>query len=783
MKRIRVSCIILWAFAAFYASSLFGAVPQMISYQGRLTDIAGAPVNDTVDLVFDICADSLCSRPLWEESQKGVIVKDGLFAVLLGSNTPIPPSVFSGSARWLSISKDGVTASRALRMVSVPYAYSSLLADTAYYAKNGGGTDCSDCDVVFVNAIGPDSVISTSGTALAGKVVGSGSADVFGLKGYASNKGIGAACGGIFTTADSGSGVHFGVRAEAYGNSSSLVQGIIGYGSNTSTGEAYGGYFATPTSGTGVHYGLRADAMGGLSSAVYGIYGWGSNSSAGSAYGGFFSAPFGGTGFHYGLRAEGSSSSSSPTYGTSASAENTSSGSAIGGWFETANSGTGAHYGVRTETYGSSAAASYGVSGWASNTSTGNAYGGDFSTNIGGTGQHYGVRGSAYASSFSSTYGAYGYGSNTSAGGVCGGLFVTAATGTGIHYGAKLVSDASSANQTFGLYSQATNSSTGEVYGGLFDASGLGTGTHYGVYSISDANSTIESYGVVTKANNNSSGIACGINALGTSFGAGATYGGYFRTSTTGTGYHYGVVGMGNNDDDATSIGVYGYAQNSGSKNASAYGGYFSATSGLFGAGVFGAGTSTAWGGYFTGGLWVSDYELVSGDLTVQGSKNAAVKIDNGEYRLVSCQESPEVWFEDFGEGQLSNGRTHIELDPLFLQTVTIDSRHPIKVFVQLEGDCRGVYVSKGITGFDVNELQGGIGNVSFSYRVVAKRKGYEDVRLARMQGPSPEEMKAQSARVQDEMEKERAKMEEENSRMDQAKPATDREPAQKENE
>jgi hypothetical protein len=54
-----------------------------------------------------------------------------------------------------------------------------------------------------------------------------------------------------------------------------------------------------------------------------------------------------------------------------------------------------------------------------------------------------------------------------------------------------------------------------------------------------------------------------------------------------------------------------------------------------------------------------------------------------------------------------------------------------MKVFVQVEGDCNGVYVTnKTSTGFDVVELQEGGSNAPFSYRVVCKRKYYEDNRL-----------------------------------------------------
>jgi hypothetical protein len=110
-------------------------------------------------------------------------------------------------------------------------------------------------------------------------------------------------------------------------------------------------------------------------------------------------------------------------------------------------------------------------------------------------------------------------------------------------------------------------------------------------------------------------------------------------------------------------------------------------------------------------------------------TKAAIVETSQGMMKMY-CQESPEIWFEDFGEGRLSNGKTHINLDPLFLETVTIDDANPMKVFIQLRDDCRGVYVQTGKTGFDVIEMQAGQSNSAFSYRVVAKRKGFEHNRM-----------------------------------------------------
>jgi hypothetical protein len=51
-------------------------------------------------------------------------------------------------------------------------------------------------------------------------------------------------------------------------------------------------------------------------------------------------------------------------------------------------------------------------------------------------------------------------------------------------------------------------------------------------------------------------------------------------------------------------------------------------------------------------------------------------------------------------------------------------------VFIQPQGPSRGTYVETGTTGFDVIEQDGGSSSLSFSYRVVAKRKGLETERL-----------------------------------------------------
>jgi len=126
-------------------------VPQLINYQGKLTNASGAPVNDTVQMVFTIYADSNGITSKWSETQTGVKVDKGVFNVLLGSVNPIPDSVFNGNVRYLGVKVGGdpeITPRK--KMVSVAYAYKAFEADTANYARAGAG----DNDWVFPTSAG-----------------------------------------------------------------------------------------------------------------------------------------------------------------------------------------------------------------------------------------------------------------------------------------------------------------------------------------------------------------------------------------------------------------------------------------------------------------------------------------------------------------------------------------------------------------------------------------------------------------------------------------------------
>ncbi|MGJ8593274.1 MAG: hypothetical protein ACSHXF_12040 [Aquaticitalea sp.] len=105
------------------------------------------------------------------------------------------------------------------------------------------------------------------------------------------------------------------------------------------------------------------------------------------------------------------------------------------------------------------------------------------------------------------------------------------------------------------------------------------------------------------------------------------------------------------------------------------------------------------------------------------GNNSTIIRDKTNTPRILFSPEAPEILFEDYGIGQLVNGVAQITIDPIFKDAIYVDEKHPLKVFIQLEGDCNGVFVTnKSASGFTVKELASGTSNVSFSYHIVANR-------------------------------------------------------------
>ena len=122
---------------------------------------------------------------------------------------------------------------------------------------------------------------------------------------------------------------------------------------------------------------------------------------------------------------------------------------------------------------------------------------------------------------------------------------------------------------------------------------------------------------------------------------------------------------------------------------------------------------------------------FTNGDLTCSGSKSAVVPVEHGQKMVaLYAVEAPENWFEDFGSGQLANGVATVSLEATYAQTVNTSIEY--HVFLTPKGDCNGLYVTnESSASFEVRELHGGHSSIAFDYRIVAKRTGYEQIRLA----------------------------------------------------
>jgi hypothetical protein len=118
------------------------------------------------------------------------------------------------------------------------------------------------------------------------------------------------------------------------------------------------------------------------------------------------------------------------------------------------------------------------------------------------------------------------------------------------------------------------------------------------------------------------------------------------------------------------------------------------------------------------------------GDMNCTGRVKALVSVGDGERKVETyAVQSPESWMEDFGSGELQRGVAVVKIDPGFAETVTADASY--HVFITPNGDSEGLYViNKTATSFEVRESKGGTSSLSFDYRIVARRRGYEAQRL-----------------------------------------------------
>ncbi|MFN3875254.1 MAG: hypothetical protein ACK4L7_05005, partial [Flavobacteriales bacterium] len=259
-----------------------------------------------------------------------------------------------------------------------------------------------------------------------------------------------------------------------------------------------------------------------------------------------------------------------------------------------------------------------------------------------------------------------------------------------------------------GVYGQAASSTGFGIQGVNTNASGTG-----GIFTGNNAPGTYLVAGTGTAANGTIIGhfgygrnVANGIGVVGVGNNFATILTPASGAGVVGTGSRYGVMGFSGNTvatnplNNSAANGV----------NASA-GGYFEVQQG---------GVAQTWS-YVA----VREVAGVGGlrKIIGPGTVNTIVDDLDGNRVALSCPEAPENLFMDLGHGRLVNGRARITLDPILSKNIRVDESHPLRVIVQVEGDCHGVYVTnKSAFGFDVVELQGGTSNTAFTYQVAANR-------------------------------------------------------------
>jgi hypothetical protein len=676
------------------------AEPRLVKFGGVLTDSMGRPLSGDVEVTFALYKQETDEEPLWKETQKLEVDKQGAYTALIGLTQPggLPVELFkSDEARWLGVQIQGEPQRPRVLLVSVPYALKAVEAE-----KLGGK---SVSDFVLSESLGDQvrQVIQAQGQVAtqstpAGAATGKQSATNGTVNPQPSSPGPmlppskfsgtttdqivlvqqNGSGAGLLATSASGTGGSGLVGLATSTSTSSNQNGV--YGHNAGAGAGVAGIATNPSAGVGVY---------GQSSNFAGVFGNATSTS------GFSNGVYGQTsaasGFVNGVYGHTSSTNGNGVLGISDAASGYSNGvfgqssAEFGaGVFGNATPTNGQATGVYGQTVNW-----VGVGGQATATSGGPAFGvwGD-SVSTGGTG----VAGFADATS-GFTNGVSGQSVSPNGNGVAG--FATSATGN-----------------TNGVFGQ--NSSTNGA--GTAGVASATTGFNNGVYGATFSNEGAGVSGNAYSTSGNPVGVVG--NSAGADGGIGAW--GIFQ-ATSGFG-----VGVRGDLEVPTASGAAGQFL---AFSPTSVAGQFANFSrqGLILQGLSGPFDATQ-KEVFT--VDASGNLHISGNLMVYGSKRYTAKLQNGSAVKRYNIERHEKSVKDFGSAELKSGVAWVPLDASFGEaTNTAVAYH---VFLTPNGDSNGLYVArKTAAGFEVREHENGGSNVAFDYRIVVRRRGYETIRLA----------------------------------------------------
>lgn len=158
MKRLVAAMAVVFALAlGMGGKTAWAGVPQVIAYQGLLTDTQGNPLNGTnYKLIINLYPVATGGSAVWSETWPAVAVTKGVFSLLLGKYTSLASLDFNAQY-YLGVSVDGGTElSPRVQLASVA---------TALNADKLDGNDASSfAGISHTHTPGKKTMFTESGT-------------------------------------------------------------------------------------------------------------------------------------------------------------------------------------------------------------------------------------------------------------------------------------------------------------------------------------------------------------------------------------------------------------------------------------------------------------------------------------------------------------------------------------------------------------------------------------------------------------------------------------------
>ena len=186
------------------------AVSETITYQGRLTDPQGDPLDGLYPMQFILYDATAGGTAVWDSGQFNVDVTEGLFTVDLS----VDQAEFNGQALWLEISVDGQTLSPRQEIRPTPYALglrpgARVVGEPPDFAGSVLGADVEG-SYPLASAI--------QGTVATGYAIYGDSAGGYGLRGYSASGNALSASSDAKTAGVFNSNEGYGIRVDTAGS-------------------------------------------------------------------------------------------------------------------------------------------------------------------------------------------------------------------------------------------------------------------------------------------------------------------------------------------------------------------------------------------------------------------------------------------------------------------------------------------------------------------------------------------------------------------------------------